>query len=416
MSRPIIFHIDVNSAYLSWEAAYHLQKGHALDMRTIPSAVGGDISKRRGIILAKSIPAKKYGIKTGESLTEALKKCPSLKIVTPNYNLYLQCSNAMVEILKQFSPAIERYSVDECFLDYSHMDYHFGSPIQAAQHIKTKIQKELGFTVNIGISTNKLLAKMASDFQKPNLVHTLFPEEIQEKMWPLSVKELFMVGRATTPKLFKLGIYTIGDLALANPDFLYKHLKSHGLVIWNYANGKDTSLVTTHSQDIKGLGNSTTIPFDVEDSKTAKLILLSLTETVAMRLRESNFLTSLVSISIKSNKFSSYSHQRKLTFPTDGTTYIHKIICELFDEIWDGEPIRQLGIRIAHLSSNKEIQLNLFDFAQKEKFKNLDASIDHIRNKYGSNSIIRASFLNSSIEPLSGGMPVEDYPIMSSLL
>lgn len=416
MSNSVIFHIDVNSAYLSWAACHRLQQGDFLDLRTIPSAVGGDINKRRGIILAKSIPAKKYNIKTGESLTEALRKCPNLEIIPPNYSLFIKCSNAMMDILKDFSPTIQRYSIDECFLDYSNMSQHFGSPLQAATHIKNRIEYELGFTVNIGISSNKLLAKMASDFQKPNLIHTLYPREIKEKMWPLPVNDLFMVGRATTPKLYKLGIYTIGDLANSDPKLLYTHLKSHGLLIWNYANGKDSSLVTNNTKDIKGLGNSTTIPFDVEDSKTAKLILLSLIETVGIRLRESKMLTKLVSISIKTNTFSSYSHQKQFPLPTDATNHIYNVACTLFDEVWDGNPIRQLGARVSSLTSNNTVQMNLFDFEQTKKFQQLDESIDRIRSKYGPHSIIRASFLNSSIAPLSGGMPVEDYPIMSSLL
>ncbi|TCT12276.1 DNA polymerase-4 [Natranaerovirga pectinivora] len=416
MHTRFIFHIDVNSAYLSWEAAYALQKGMDIDLRSIPSAVGGDIDKRRGIILAKSIPAKKYNIKTGEPLTEALKKCPDLKIIPPNYALYLQCSNAMIELLKDYSPFIQRYSVDECFLDYTNMKQHFGSPLLAANHIKNRIKNELGFTVNIGISTNKLLAKMASDFQKPNLVHTLFPDEIPSKMWPLSVKDLFMVGKATAPKLFKFGIYTIGDLAKSDPDLLYTHFKSHGLLIWHYANGKEDSSVFNITEDVKGIGNSTTISFDVEDGKTAKTILLSLTESVCMRIREANYLTNLISISIKTNDFISSSHQKKLTFSTNITNDIYKVVCNLFNELWDGQPIRQLGVRASNITSNKEVQLNFFDIDKREKLQRLDSSIDLIRNKYGNQSIIRGSFLNAPIEPFVGGMPIKDYPIMSSLL
>lgn len=416
MQQNIIFHIDVNSAYLSWEAAFRLQKGDSLDLRTIPSAIGGDIEKRRGIILAKSIPAKKGGVQTGSSIIQALTKCPNLKIISPNYKLYLQCSQAMINILQNYSPLIERYSIDECFLDYSNMMFHFGSPLQAANHIKNRIQKELGFTVNIGISSNKLLAKMASDFKKPNLVHTLFPEEIKQKMWPLPIHNLFMVGRSTAIKLHKLGIFTIGDLACSDSKLLYRHLKSHGLLIWNYANGNDLSKVKITRTKIKGLGNSTTIPFDVDDSSTAKLILLSLIETASIRLRESQMMTQLISVNIKSNTFFSYSHQCHLPTPTDITNQIYKTACTLFDEMWNFHAIRHIGIRLSELSSNQVYQMNLFDTIKIEKLRKLDNSIDTIRKKYGKNSIIRASFLNHHIEPLSGGMPIEDYPIMSSLL
>lgn len=413
----IIFHIDVNSAYLSWEAAYRLQKQvNCIDLRTIPAVIGGDESKRHGIVLAKSIPAKKYSIQTGESLFSAREKCPSLTIVPPNYKLFMQCSNAMVAIFKEYFPLVERYSIDECFLDYTGMSHHFGSPIQFAHHIKNRIQKELGFTVNIGISTNKLLAKMASDFEKPNKIHTLFPHEIEEKMWPLPVRDLFMVGRSTNTKLLRLGIYTIGDLAKTDKTLLYSHFKSHGYLIHAYANGLDDSTVKPCSPKAKGIGNSTTISFDVTDSTTAKLILLSLTETVCMRLRDSKMTAKMVSISIKSHDFISLSHQMQLTEHTDITHNIYKAVCTLFDEAWNKTPIRHLGVRISSLTSNSNTQLSLLDFDKDNKYTALDESIDKIRLKYGNTAIIRASFLHSGINPLNGGMPEENYPIMSSLL
>ncbi|GKX30230.1 DNA polymerase IV [Vallitalea longa] len=412
-----IFHIDVNSAYLSWEATYRLQQQvSCVDLRTIPSIIGGDESKRHGIVLAKSIPAKKYGIKTGESLFSARQKCPSLVIVPPNYKLFMKCSDAMVSIFKEYFPLVERYSVDECFLDYTNMSHHFGSPIQFAHYLKNKIQKELGFTVNIGISSNKLLAKMASDFEKPNKIHTLFPDEIQEKMWSLPVRDLFMVGRATNNKLMKLGIYTIGQLANSDPDLLYAHFKSHGYLIHAYANGTATAIVKPCSPEAKGIGNSTTISFDVTDSRTAKLILLSLTETVCMRLRDSNMIAKMVSISIKSHDFVSLSHQMNLTESTDITSNIYKAACTLFDEAWNKEPIRHLGVRVSSLTSKSYTQLSLFDFDNYEKHTALDESIDKIRLRYGNTSIIRASFLYSGLRPLNGGMPEENYPLMSSLL
>ncbi len=416
MNNRIIFHIDVNSAYLSWEAAYRLQHGASLDLRSIPSVVGGDISKRHGIILAKSIPAKKYGIKTGEPLLTALQKCPSLEVIPPNYSLYLQCSMGMVDILKDYSPKIEQYSIDECFMDYTHMNKLFGSPAEAANHLRARIKKELGFTVNIGISSNKLLAKMASDFKKPDRVHTLFTHEIQEKMWPLTVSDLFMVGRATTTKLHHLGIHTIGELANTSLDLLHAHFKSHGTLIYHYANGKDHSQVKPTLPKAKGIGNSTTISFDVEDGSTAKLILLSLTETVAMRLREAKMMTRLISVSIKSSEFVSYSHQKVLAEPTDITKDIYDTICELFDEAWKHEKIRHLGVRVSSLSSNTNLQLSLFHYKRQKKYTALDRSIDKIRKKYGKKSIIRASFIHSGLKPLNGGVPEENYPMMSSIL
>lgn len=227
--RRVVFHVDVNSAFLSWEAVYRLTHlGGTLDLRTIPSAVGGDMAKRRGIILAKSLPAKKYGVRTGETIGEAKKKCPDLMLVSPHYGLYERASGALMEMLREYSPQVEQFSIDEAFLDMTGMERLFGEPVEAAEALRARIRNELGFTVNIGVSSNKLLAKMASDFEKPDKVHTLFPEEIAEKMWPLPVRELFLVGQATEKKLKQLGIDTIGDLACMDVKTLRAYLKKHG--------------------------------------------------------------------------------------------------------------------------------------------------------------------------------------------
>lgn len=413
----IIFHIDVNSAYLSWEAAYRLQQGETLDLREVPSIVGGDPKTRHGIVLTKSIPAKKYNIKTGETIYSALQKCPNLIIIPPSYDLYIKCSNAMMEIIKRYSANIQRYSIDECFLDYTCMEEIFGKPEIVAHRIKEQIKEELGFTVNVGISNNKLLAKMASDLKKPDEVITLFPGEISEKMWPLPVEDLFMVGRATTPKLHKLGIYTIGDLANYDLEHLKFRLKSHGYMIWQYANGMENSQVRDSNYvDMKGLGNSTTISFDVVDRSTAHKILLSLVEMVSMRLRDAGCCCKLVAISIKNSDFKSYSHQKKIFSTTDVTNEIYHIVCKLFDEVWDGEPIRHLGVRVSELCSNEFYQKSLFDYENKERFRELDVTIDSIRLRYGSKAVTRASFLHSGIKPLTGGVGPDDYPMMGSIL
>lgn len=417
MRERIIFHIDVNSAYLSWEAAHRLQHGDSLDLRTIPSAVGGDPETRRGIILAKSIPAKKYKIQTGETLFSALNKCPDLVIARPNYNLYRQCSQALKDVLENYSPSLQQYSVDEFFLDFTGMEKLLGDPIEKAYEIKETVKKQLGFTVNIGISCNKLLAKMGSELQKPDRVHTLFPQEMADKLWPLPVEELFGIGRATSRKLRDRGIRTIGEVASQDPIYLKRFLKSYGILLWNYANGRDDSIVRANSViPVKGMGNSTTIPFDVEDSRTAHLVLLSLSETVGMRLRQDNFCASLVSVSLKTNEFIYSSHQRKLYSPTDCTSVIHETACELFDELWHDEPIRHLGVRVSELCHNDFFQPSLF--AEKlEKQRRIDKAVDIIRLKYGSNAVFRSAFLHSGLHALSGGViESEDYPMMSSIL
>ncbi|ODA39471.1 DNA polymerase IV [Desulfosporosinus sp. BG] len=417
MANRIIFHIDVNSAYLSWEAVHRIQHGETLDLRTVPSVVGGNPETRHGIVLTKSIPAKKYKIQTGETIYTAKTKCPELIIVPPNYGLYMQCSHAFGDILREYSPLVEQYSIDEYFMDFTNMGRIYAEPIETAYKIKERIKEELGFTVNVGISTNKILAKMASELKKPDKIHTIFPHEIADKMWCLPIEELFMVGRATAQKLRSRTINTIGALAQADPNMLRLFLKSHGVLVWNYANGNDTSPVRENRRImIKGIGNSTTISFDVEDKTTAHLVLLSLTETVAARLRQAEYCARLVSVSLKTNEFHSCSHQRKINSAIDCTNAIHEIACELFDELWKGEPVRHLGVRVSELCRNDFTQLSLFekDFAKQRA---VDRTIDSIRERFGPDAVFRSSFLNSGVRFRSGGtVDDEEYPMMSSIL
>lgn len=414
MSDKIIFHIDVNSAYLSWTAAHMLQKGCNVDIRDIPSIIGGNNDNTHGIVLAKSIPAKKFNIKTGEPVLEALKKCPKLQIFKPDYSLYMKSSNAMYELLTNYSPLIERFSIDEVFIDASHFKNCY---MQKAIEIKNKIHDELGFNVNIGISTNKLLAKMASDLEPKNTIHTIFPDEIEEKLWSLPVDSLFMVGKATSNKLDKLNIKYIGDLAKYNKDLLISKFKSFGIKIYNYANGIDDSPIRSITRiNIKGLGNSTTLTWEVTERDEAHKVLLSLVETVCMRLRANNSLCKVVAVSVKSASFVYYSHQRTMSNYSDSTEEIYKEICIAFDESWTGEPIRQLGVRVTKLTSNDFLQSTLFDNRNIDKMRALDETIDNIRRKYGNSIIIRSSFLNSGIKPMNGGNGEEDYLMMSSNL
>lgn len=388
----VIFHVDVNSAFLSWEAVYRLNRGEEMDLREIPSAVAGDKNKRHGIILAKSIPAKKYGVQTGEPLVDALKKCPELVLVPPSRGLYQECSRAFTDILCEFSPCVEKCSIDEAYCDMTGMSNLFGPPVEAAHKLKDRIYKELGFTVNIGISSNKLLAKMASDFKKPNMVHTLFPSEIKEKMWILPVGELLYVGKATAKKLNTLGIYTIGQLANTDINILRAHFKKHGEVLHSFANGIDASVLSQEETKNKGYGNSTTISFDVEDESTAKIILLSLAESVGARLRKDEMKANVVAVSIVDAEFHHTSHQTTLLTPTNSTDIIHKTACTLFDELWDGSPIRNLGIQTGKVvAATAEHQMNLFGYKTDEKREKLDQAIDKIRTKFGNAAIQRAS-------------------------
>ena len=407
--EKIIFHIDVNSAFLSWEAVYRMHVlGHKRDLRTIPSAVAGDVKKRHGIILARSTPAKNYGVRTGDMISDALKQCPELMLVPPHYDLYQTSSIAFMEILCEFSPCVEPYSIDEAFCDMTQTASLYGTPVVAAELIKERIKTELGFTVNIGISSNKLLAKMASDFTKPDRVHTLFPREVPHKMWPLPVGDLFFVGRATEKRLKTLGITTIGELAKADIAVIRSHLKKHGELIHDFANGIDVSLVSNATPANKGYGNSTTIAFDVDDADTAKLVLLSLSETVAARLREDQVLATVIAVDIVDYEFKHASHQTTLYTGTNQTEFIYQTACQLFEELWDGTPIRHLGIHTSKIVEDNGIrQLDLFQMNRYEKLEKLDKAIDDIRGRYGADSIMRASFVNSRIYHMSGGISPE---------
>ena len=393
MDDRTIFHIDVNSAFLSWEAVHRLRDlGETLDLRTIPSAVGGDMSKRHGVILAKSIPAKKYNVRTGEPIVDALRKCPNLTLVSPDRELYATNSAAFMELLRRYSEGVEQYSIDEAFVDMTGTRALFGSPMEAAYRLKDEIRDTLGFTVNVGISSNKLLAKMAGEFEKPDKVHTLFPYEIQEKMWPLPVGELFSVGGASEQKLRRLGINTIGDLARADLGTLRAALKKHGEAIWNFANGRDLSLVEAESADNKGYGNSTTLAFDVTDADTAKMILLSLAETVGRRLRRDGAWIETVSVALRFFDLSRASHQCVLDYATNITDEIYQAACRLFDEFWDGTPIRLIGIQTGKVTKDGDNrQMSLFDDTDYEKLERLDKAMDSIREKFGENAVRRAS-------------------------
>lgn len=399
--KQIIFHIDVNSAFLSWTALEQLKNGSEVDLRTIPSIIGGDQESRHGVVLAKSVSAKKYGIVTGEPVANALRKCPNLVMAPPNHRMYSEYSKKLMQFLREhYTDEIEQVSVDECYMDFTGIAYKYVSPVAAAFEIKEAVYKEFGFTVNIGISVNHLLAKMASDFEKPNKVHTLFPEEIAFKMWPLPVSELYMAGKSSVEVLHKLEIRTIGELAKADPKLLELHLKSHGRTLWEFANGIDGSKVIRERVENKGIGNSTTLSKDATTEEEARKVLLWLSESVAGRLRKEKMKAKMVSVEIKYSTFKSVSHQTQLTKATSNDKAIYETACELFRELWNEEPIRLLGIRTSKLVDETEPeQMSIFDFQEMlekeipndEKHQKLNKALDQIRKKYGDGAIVRGS-------------------------
>lgn len=397
MERQIL-HIDVNNAFLSWTAVDKLKNGETLDIRTIPAIIGGDEAQRKGVVLAKSQLAKKFGITTGEPIYFARKKCPQIQVFQSNFSVYFKYSNAVYQIFSDYTDKIERFSIDECFLDLTGYLPKDKSLIQIAYEINKRVEKELGFTVNVGTAHNKLLAKMASDFEKPNKVHTLFEEEILEKMWKLPVSELFMVGRRSLPKLQKMGIKTIGDLAKKEESIIIKTFGKYGKMIWEYANGIDETPVLYEEEKPKGIGNSITLPYDYAEIEKVEEVLLTLTEQVSYRLRKVNMLTSVVNVQIKTNEFKVFSHQRKMDTPTDSTKIIYEEAKKLLQAVWKNTPIRLIGIRIDNLCEKNELQISFFDGKEIEKQQKLDITLDSLKSKYGYDSIKRAKNLNSTIK------------------
>ena len=391
MGGRLIFHVDVNSAFLSWEAVDRLSKGDTLDLRTVPSCVGGDPDRRTSIVSTKSIPAKKYGIVTGEPVSSALRKCPDLIVVYPNFQLYRRMSHAFKSILNEYTPVMESFSIDEVFMDMSGMERLYPDPVKLAHEMKDRIRDELGFTVNVGIAGNKLCAKMASDFEKPDKVHTLFPDEIADKMWPLTVGELFGCGKSTAKKLMEMHINTIGDLAGADERILLKTFgEKSARYLHNAANGIDDSPVVNEERETKSYSVENTTEEDVTDLDAVNHLLLAEADIVAGRLRADEVKAYTITVIFRTGDMKRHSHGRKMENSTDITSEIYDAAVKLMKEAWKGEPLRLIGLSASDIDKDGYRQMSLFGEEDKEKQKSLDKALDKIRNKYGNDSVMRA--------------------------
>ncbi len=393
-------HIDVNNAFLSWMAVWRLKNGYKVDIRERYAVIGGDEDARRGIVTAKSDPCKKRGVVTAETLYSARKKCPYLEVYKGDFKVFKMYSDMMYNYLLKYSDVIERYSIDECFLDYTASVNLFGDPIKIAYKIKNDIKALFGFTVNVGIGNNKLEAKMASDFTKPDRVHTLFDNEIKKKMWPLPVEDLFMVGKSAASRLRDDGIKTIGELACTNIEILKRKFKSHGVLMWEFANGIDDSKVEAKRDDPKSVSSSTVLPYNYSNKKEIEKVLKILSSDVGKKLRTKHLYANSISVWIKYSNFKKVSKQITIDNGINNDKDIYKYACLLLEKLWDGENyIRSLCVGVANISCNHDKQLSLFDNNTSNKQMDLkedklQSAIDCIRNKYGDEMIGYADVIN----------------------
>ena len=388
-------HIDVNNAYLSWTAVDLLNRGYKIDIRNIESIIGGDESKRHGIVLAKSMVAKRKGVKTAETIRDAKRKCNNLQIFPPNHTLYKKMSDSLFNLISKYTPDIEKLSIDECFIDYTKVRKLYGDPIKFAYKLKREIKEQLGFTVNIGIANNKLCAKMASDFLKPDRVHTLFFDEIEKKMYPLPIEELYGVGKSSSKKLRELNINTIGDLAKSNYETLYKYFKNQTQKLIDSAKGIDDSIVNIKKSESECISNSTTTSYNLNTLDEIYKFLYPLVENVSMTLRKNNKYASGIGVILKDKNFKTYSHQRKLKNPTSNTDEIYKVAKELIKELWNEEGIRLVGVSLSRFCSIQTHQISMFeDVKVVENNKELDKVMDKLKSIYGTDIIKKASQIN----------------------
>ena len=389
--KKIIFHIDVNNAFLSWTAVDLLEHGYKIDIRNEYAVIGGNEETRSGIVLAKSTPAKKLGVTSAETLYQARKKVPKLLVFPPNYELYKKMSNKLFSLLKEYTPDIEIASIDECYLDYGKVKLLYGDELEFAHMLKERIKKELKFTVNIGIAENKLCAKMASDFEKPDKIHTLFNDEIESKMYPLPIGDLLMIGKKTVPKFHEIGIYTIGDLANYDIKKIKRYFKNQAEHLINMARGIDYSVVNSEEFIPSSISHEITILKDSNDILEIKEVLFSLSDMVGKRLRYQDKYAKTISVILKDTNFRRFSHQKKLINGINTTNDIFKYACIIFDEFYDKRKVRLIGIRLDDFTDECTYQQSIFDNNNNKNDEILENIVDKINNKYGSSVVKKAS-------------------------
>ena len=404
--RRVILHSDMNNFYASVECLYRP------DLRGKPLAVSGNAETRHGIILAKNEMAKRFGVQTGETLWQAKQKCRELVVVPPNYGRYLNFSKMAREIYADYTDQVESFGLDECWLDVSGSTALFGTGKQIADQIRERIKIELGITASVGVSFNKIFAKLGSDMKKPDATTVILPEQFKEKVWPLPVNELLYVGRATHRKLRAYGINTIGDLATADSAFLRRIFGKVGEMLWSFANGLDNSPVSNIGAKslIKSIGNSTTTPRDLTTETDMKIALYVLCESVSARLREQGFRCRTVQITLRDHTLNAFERQKRLEIPVCTTEDIFRVAFSLYRENDVGKPYRSVGVRACNLSYEETTQLSLYpEQVKRQKREQLEGTIDQLRNRFGHFIIQRGIMLTDP--DLSAFSPKDDHII-----
>ncbi len=390
MNERIILHSDLNNFYASVECLYHPE------YRGKPLAVLGDPEARHGIVLAKNYEAKSRDVRTGDPKWMAEQKCPGIVFVPPHYDLYMKHSRLVRQIYSEYTDQVEPYGLDECWLDVTGSTRLFGSGEEIADKIRKRVKSELGVSVSVGVSFNKIFAKLGSDLKKPDATTVIECDRFKEVVWPLPVKELLYVGRATHNKLKRRGISTIGDLANANPESLKFWLGKMGIVLWQFANGLDTSPVSNIGAKslIKTVGNSTTAPRDLISDEDIRIILTVLCESVSARLREYGFICRTVQLGIRDNELEWIERQGKLEIPNRTAKSIFELSFALYKKHANGKPVRSLSVRACDLEPVDFMQLSLLPETRRlEKQEELESVVDGLRSRFGHFSVQRGIML-----------------------
>jgi len=397
VSERIILHCDLNNFFASVECL-----GRE-DLKNKPVAVGGSVEKRHGIILAKNEEAKKYGVKTAEAIWQAMQKCPNLTVVPPHYEKYTHYSQQARAVYEQYTDRIEPFGIDECWLDVTGSTKLFGSGEEMAEQIRQTVKEKTGLTISVGVSFNKIFAKLGSDYKKPDAVTVIRREDIERIVWPLAAQEMLGVGSATLKSLQRIGIYTIGDLAKTKPEILRLILGKGGETLWRFANGLDLSPVSLSGEIPvpKSIGRSTTTQQDMRTENDIALTLLWLSERVSHELRANHAMATVVQVHLRDKNLNITEHQRRLSQPIRLAELLRKVGCELISEVWDGvTPLRSIGIRAVGLVHEDEsIQLCFgYDYEQLERMEKLEIGVERMKEKYGRDAVLRC-------RQIAGGKP-----------